>query len=82
LELVKVYREARQGSLGTQEASRLTYILQIIAKVLEQSDLEKRVAALEHPAQKEQPEPLDAEALQRIREDVYGLGPAMKNGKN
>jgi len=49
-ELVKIYREARQGTLASTEATRLTYILQAIGKILEQTDLEKRVEDLERAA--------------------------------
>jgi len=47
-ELVKIYREARIGTLASTEATRLAYILQVIGKMLEQEDLEKRIEALEH----------------------------------
>jgi hypothetical protein len=47
LELVRIYRETRQGKLESYEATRLTYILQVIAKVLEQGDLEQRIERLE-----------------------------------
>lgn len=46
-EMAKVYRLARTGKLGVQDASKLTYILTNIAKVIENSDLEDRVKALE-----------------------------------
>jgi hypothetical protein len=47
VELVRIYKEARRGTLASSEATRLTYILQVIAKVLEQSDLEARIERLE-----------------------------------
>lgn len=53
LELVRVYTEVRQGALSSQEGTRLTYILQIIARVLEQSDLEQRVQHLEEELENE-----------------------------
>jgi len=37
----------RQKKIPTQEGTRLAFVLQIIAKVLEQSDLEQRIEALE-----------------------------------
>lgn len=50
LELTRVYRDARQGKIPTQEASRLTFILSVIARVIEGSELERRVEALERMA--------------------------------
>jgi len=49
-ELVRLYREARAGTLPTQEATRLTFILQAIAKIIEGHDLEARLNALEQRA--------------------------------
>lgn len=46
-ELARLYREARAGVLEAQTATRLAYLLQVLAKVIEQSDLEQRIAALE-----------------------------------
>jgi hypothetical protein len=46
-EMAKVYREARRGEKNTQEAGRLVYILSQIARIIEGSDLEQRVAKLE-----------------------------------
>ena len=49
-ELRKIYLEARAGSLATADATRLAYILQAIAKLLESADLvalEARMAAME-----------------------------------
>jgi hypothetical protein len=46
-EMAKVYREARSEIIETQNASKLVFILQAVAKVIEGSDLEKRVEALE-----------------------------------
>ena len=46
-ELARVYRQARTGKIETSDATRLTYILVALTKVIESSDLEKRVEALE-----------------------------------
>ena len=46
-ELARVYRHTRSGKLETQEATRLTYILNTLAKIIEASELEERVRQLE-----------------------------------
>jgi hypothetical protein len=46
-EMAKVYREARSEMLGPADASKLVWMLQAVGKVIEGSDLEKRVEALE-----------------------------------
>ncbi|MBT9097651.1 hypothetical protein KFZ76_08015 [Methylovulum psychrotolerans] len=46
-EMAKVYREARSGLVDVQEATKLTWCLQAVGKVIEGSDLEKRIEALE-----------------------------------
>lgn len=46
-ELARVYRRARSEELDAQTASRLANILQILARLIETSDLEKRIEALE-----------------------------------
>ena len=56
-ELSRVYKDSRQGRIPTSDGTRLAFILTAIAKVIEQSDLERRVEALErgvaHHAQPE-----------------------------
>jgi hypothetical protein len=52
-ELASLYRAARNEKLPVADAGRLAYILQILAKTIESSDLEKRVEALESAAEKE-----------------------------
>lgn len=47
-EMAKVYREARSGLVDVQDATKLTWCLQAIGKVIEGGDLEKRVEALEN----------------------------------
>jgi hypothetical protein len=46
-ELAKVYRDARQGILDASVATRLTYILATLAKLIEATALEERIAVLE-----------------------------------
>jgi hypothetical protein len=46
-EMASVYADCRQGRLDPSIGSRLTYILIAVAKVLEVSDLEARLIALE-----------------------------------
>ena len=46
-EMAKCYREARSGLLDVQDATKLTWCLQAVAKVIEGSDLEKRIEILE-----------------------------------
>jgi hypothetical protein len=46
-ELTRIYREARDGKRDVSDASKLAHILVAIGRILEGSDLEKRIAALE-----------------------------------
>ena len=46
-ELSRVYREARTGKIDTADASRLGLLLVSLAKIMESSDLEQRIEALE-----------------------------------
>jgi len=46
-EMAKVYREARSGVVDVQDATKLTWCLQAVAKVIEGSDLERRLELLE-----------------------------------
>ena len=46
-EMAKVYREARSGILDVQDSTKLVWVLQAVGKVIESSDLEKRVEILE-----------------------------------
>ena len=47
-EIRKLYREARAGTLATHEATKLAYLLNMLAGILTASDLEERLAALEN----------------------------------
>lgn len=46
-EMAKCYREARSGVLDVQDSTKLVWVLQAVGKVIESSDLEKRVEILE-----------------------------------
>lgn len=46
-EMAKVYRETRSQQLDPAEATKLVWMLQAVGKVIEGSDLEKRIEALE-----------------------------------
>jgi hypothetical protein len=46
-EMVRIYREGRLGSLDTQDMTRFVFVLQAISRVIEQSDLETRMTAIE-----------------------------------
>jgi hypothetical protein len=49
-ELVRIYREARDGKRDVSDASKLAHMLALIGRILEGSDLEKRIAILEQQA--------------------------------
>lgn len=46
-ELANVYRQAKTGQIDIGDASKLTYILYTLAKLIEVDDLERRIIALE-----------------------------------
>lgn len=46
-EMARVYRDARTARIDTSEASRFVYILSQIGKLIELSDIEKRLELLE-----------------------------------
>jgi len=46
-ELAKLYRQARAGSIEVGDASKLGNLLQILGRMIETSDLEKRLEVLE-----------------------------------
>jgi len=47
-EMAKVYRESRSERIDTVTATKLVWMLQAVSKVIEGSDLEKRIEALEN----------------------------------
>lgn len=46
-ELSAVYREARTGKLDVAAATKLCFMLQVLAKIIEGGELEQRIEALE-----------------------------------
>jgi hypothetical protein len=46
-EMAKVYRECRSEIIDAQTGTKLTWMLQAVAKVIETNDLEKRIEVLE-----------------------------------
>ncbi len=46
-ELGHLYRQAKLGYIDVQDASRLANILQILARIIQGTDIEERLAALE-----------------------------------
>ena len=46
-EMTKVYKESRSGIIEIVDASKLVWMLSAVGKIIEVSDLEKRVEALE-----------------------------------
>jgi len=46
-EIRKLYRESRGGTLALSDATKLAYLLNMLAGILTASDLEKRLDALE-----------------------------------
>ena len=46
-EMARVYRQMRHGRIDTQDATRMTYVLSQIAKIIQTAELEARVAAVE-----------------------------------
>jgi hypothetical protein len=53
----RVYREMEGGQRGTQDGSRLVYVLTQIAKVRELTEIERRLITLEAKASNELPAP-------------------------
>lgn len=46
-ELVKIYTMAKQGQIATQDASRLTFMLQALSNMIKDDEFERRIEALE-----------------------------------
>ena len=46
-ELAKLYRDARAGRVQTADATRLAYILDMLRRAIETSDLENRITIME-----------------------------------
>ena len=54
LEMSRVYRDMESGARDSQDGSRLVYVLTQIAKVLELTEIERRLGALEDQTTKGQ----------------------------
>ena len=46
-QLARLYREARSGAIDVQDASRLANVLAILGRMIGDTELESRIAALE-----------------------------------
>lgn len=46
-ELARLYRDMRGGAIETQDGSRLANVLQILARVIDGGEIERRLAAIE-----------------------------------
>ena len=46
-ELASLYREARTGKIDLSDATKLTFMLQVLGKIIEGGELEQRIEALE-----------------------------------
>jgi hypothetical protein len=46
-EMGRVYRQMRSGKVKSQDGTRLAYVLSMIGKLIESSDLQARLEALE-----------------------------------
>ena len=46
-EMGRLYRSARRGEMSTPDASRLAFMLNLIRRAVEGTDLERRLATLE-----------------------------------
>ena len=55
--IIRVYREMESGKRDTQDGSRLVYVLTQIAKVLELTEIERRLILLEAKANGQLPAP-------------------------
>jgi hypothetical protein len=51
----RVYRDMESGTRDTQDGSRLVYVLTQFAKVLELTEIERRLVMLEGQTKKGQP---------------------------
>ena len=47
LEMAKVYRDSRQGRIDVADGAKLVFMLSQVGKMIEMTDLERRLAALE-----------------------------------
>jgi hypothetical protein len=45
--MARVYRQMRHGRIDTQDATRMTYVLTEIAKIIKTTELDARINAVE-----------------------------------
>lgn len=50
-EMARIYRSAKFGELPLDAATRLIYILSAISKIISDSDIERRITALERESE-------------------------------
>jgi hypothetical protein len=50
-ELARIYREARRGELKPETATKLAFLLDLTSRMIERSELEARIEALEGQGQ-------------------------------
>lgn len=46
-EIARIYREARRGELKPETATKLAYLVELASRMIERSDLERRLELLE-----------------------------------
>jgi len=78
-EAARVYREARAGRLETADASRLSFMLQGIAKMIEATTIERRIEALENPTKQRVPS-VDFEDVEAIENGEEATRPVAQVG--
>ena len=54
-EMARVYRQMRHGRIDTQDATRMTYVLTQIAKIIQVYELDARIAAVERALGRRRP---------------------------
>lgn len=52
LEMAKVYRDSRQGRIDVADGAKLVFMLSQVGKMIELTELERRLAALEDQREK------------------------------
>jgi hypothetical protein len=69
-QMAGLYWDARRGTLPTQDASRLCFVLSHIARVIEGGEIERRLVALEEAHLRQEGDAVDREQADDVdRED-------------
>lgn len=55
LEMAKVYREMKSGKIALEDGTKLVYVLSQIGRMVETTDVQKRVEAMERVMGRRQP---------------------------